>query len=572
MAAVPNATYAPRKVESGYGAPEADLPIDVHYNKLAAWLVDRGKCPADYRKVLAAVKARAAAALKSLPQDVDASLRNLPEDELDYSASVRIRDAVAPRDENKGLLARLTKQTPEWEAIVRAYEKDNILLAEAAQILTQNVDYEVPFLRKQASRAQQQLVDLDRREAELRRGAAASAHKYKQACEELGIAGKDLKGELRALAKQLPAALQEAVACMRQEAVGSACALYSTYTLRHHTPREGSAAELLPALAEVRASNDEPSAEMPVLNFAALQSEPTSTAEPEAPPLVINWDAAADPQQDSGTPPTISWDVDVSDTSTLPPAINWDIDVAAEPADGVIVDAEPPAIDWNIEVTDEAAEPTINWDIDVPDAGTEVHAEDAHASEVGVETDSTPRTSMTDGSKPSTAERLMATDFRNQLLNDLLELQAFLRVRKVEVQFGGMQSLLRTAYAEDSQGIHESDKPLEAMEAAVAAATKALLARRTRELTLIHTSPRYVERLLAVLKSKASQSFRLQDGLADVDVRRREVRSQLAKIHPNLQALITRMRDLKLMAENRVSALYSNRPVNIIGEINNVLQ
>ena len=43
---------------AGQARPDAEIPVDVHYAKLASWLVDRKKAPADWRKRLAALHAR----------------------------------------------------------------------------------------------------------------------------------------------------------------------------------------------------------------------------------------------------------------------------------------------------------------------------------------------------------------------------------------------------------------------------------------------------------------------------------------------------------------------------------
>lgn len=49
------------------------------------------------------------------------------------------------------------------------------------------VSHHSPFFRKQASKVQQQLADLDRKEADYRRAAAASSQAFLSACKELGI-------------------------------------------------------------------------------------------------------------------------------------------------------------------------------------------------------------------------------------------------------------------------------------------------------------------------------------------------------------------------------------------------
>lgn len=48
-------------------------------------------------------------------------------------------------------------------------------------MLARNVDYEVPFYRKQAAKAQQQLADLERKHAEHLRSAVLAAKQYRTA-------------------------------------------------------------------------------------------------------------------------------------------------------------------------------------------------------------------------------------------------------------------------------------------------------------------------------------------------------------------------------------------------------
>lgn len=43
----------------------------------------------------------------------------------------------------------------DWQDIARNYERDNLYLAEAAQILVRNINYEIPGLKKQIAKEEQ---------------------------------------------------------------------------------------------------------------------------------------------------------------------------------------------------------------------------------------------------------------------------------------------------------------------------------------------------------------------------------------------------------------------------------
>jgi hypothetical protein len=55
-----------------------------------------------------------------------------------------------------------------------------VFLGEAAQMMVQNVDYEIPFLRKQIARMDQQIADCDRKHAEFVKSSKQCAASFEK--------------------------------------------------------------------------------------------------------------------------------------------------------------------------------------------------------------------------------------------------------------------------------------------------------------------------------------------------------------------------------------------------------
>lgn len=54
-----------------------------------------------------------------------------------------------------------SQRMKDWQEILRLYEKDNIYLAEVAQILIRNINYEIPSTKKQIQKLEQiQIVNI----------------------------------------------------------------------------------------------------------------------------------------------------------------------------------------------------------------------------------------------------------------------------------------------------------------------------------------------------------------------------------------------------------------------------
>ncbi|EFJ26499.1 hypothetical protein SELMODRAFT_172615 [Selaginella moellendorffii] len=509
-----------------------ELPIDIAYAKLADWLVDRRWMHGEWRKKLAQIRARIAPAFARLPKQGDPWLLSLSPESVGYLEARRIRDialSTSAAQPDKGVFARLATSGPgrEWDAIVHAYEKDNLYLGEAAQLMLHNVNYDIPFVKKQIARLQQQLADLERKEAEFKRNALASASKYQHACRELGIAGVNVRSELLASVSSLPGILSTLKDILCRRRVDDAVHLYEVYASYAHTYAQVQGSVLLAALKDVRDTpldvgtdfpphdNTDPAAGVPGAQGIQCDQLP---------------EAATQLETDE-----IQWDIDLADTRLVESKCDDD-----EESAGIV------------------------WDIDV-EQGAEGHEDPLGFEKAG---------SAVQGYGSSLAPfcRLVDSQYRNNLLSDLLEVRAFLVQRVEELDNSATAALQSQIQAVASASLPQySSQVLKEMGGDISVALDLVTSSRTRDLVLMLTSERFVDRLEASLKEKKQSEAKCLNSLRDVEHKKVELRNALSSSWPKQEELVSKTRELKRSVEEALSRLYSGRLVNIIGEINVVV-
>ncbi|GIM06415.1 hypothetical protein Vretimale_10743 [Volvox reticuliferus] len=574
-----------RLVGEGVERPEASLPLDINYAKLAEWLVTRQKIPKDWHKRLQVIQAKAAEALKEIPSEILNGLTDGADAPLDYLRAVEIRDKLSSTAE-RTMFGGLSGPAGTWDKIVKAYEKQYVFLGECAGTLVQNVDFEIPYLRKQAAKLNQQIVDCDRKHAECLRNAALCAAKYKEECKKLGIQGVSVRQELRRLADELPGMLRSMVESLHAPRLQSASEYYAAFTRFAHAPRgqRATAAEadlalepskMLPILFEIRERRTEPPL---ALGDASAAATSQTTAGGDG---GINWDLSphGDGKAAAGTTVDIDWDVGPGGEEAAAAGdaggggeINWDIDFQDAAAGTAATDSAGAGADAAV-----VAPVTIDWDIEVDAVGADAAA-DAENNLAGVSIsggDAGPSALAAAAGKLTDPDNIAAArlerdgEYRARLMDDLLELRAFLAQRKAELSGNGNE-LLATALPADVREVDSA--AVGTMLAAVQQCLGQLTTPRFRQLLLIATSQRYLDRLEASLKRQAGTEAKLQRAAADVVARKQEARSQLVGLAPRLGALVERTRRLKVLSERSISAaLGGKRTINILGEINNVL-
>eukprot|EP01043_Picozoa_sp_COSAG02_P063970 COSAG02_NODE_9217_length_2285_cov_2.476670_1_plen_206_part_10 len=198
---------------------------------------------------------------------------------------------------------------------------------------------------------------------------------FEAECERLGIKGDSVEAELRELSSQLPGVFAEVGELLAAADVVQARELYADLVAYVHKLSAETARAMLPTLGRAQASG--------IRTGTGGADASAQAAEPVA---EIDWGIEDEPAATGDTLDSVEADID------------WGIDVVQEPSD----------IDWGIDQDSASTEGAA--ESDAINAGFEISAEGGAGGEEG-------------------AVDLSSPPQRALLVNDLLELEAFLSVR-----------------------------------------------------------------------------------------------------------------------------------------------
>lgn len=387
---------------------------------------------------------------------------------------------------------------------------------------------------------------------------------------------------------------QDIVGQLRSEQLGDAIAYYQNFVAyahaaggNHQHQAEEGGPEVLSTLSEVRDGCTAPPAER-------AEGSTEAAAEASGPgaggSIDIDWDAAllagaSGGGEGAGTASAegnggsgIDWDLDLSDLAVAVEGAKGGDETAAASGNGG--GEGGPSISWDIELTEAAAEDAVAAEA-LAGATRLVTAVSSSAPGGGGGADAAACSAAAggDGSGGGAPQVEAAAlrlehdhDYRSLLLDDLQELRAFLLQRASELESGGgggsssdlLNALLPPAVAAvDARGAR---RLLVCVEGALASLNDTGL----RQLLLISSSSRYLDRLARELSRKAGQEGKMLAAAKEVEARRHESRAALAALAPKSAALAERTRVAQRAVEAALSAQLGRR-VNILGEINNAL-
>lgn len=429
-----------------------------------------------------------------------------------------------------------SQRMKDWQEIVRLYEKDNVYLAETAQLYVRNVNYEVPNVRKQMAKLEQQSDDALKRSQDLNKPEGQLLAEHAALLQQLGVKGDNLREEFTQVLLGLPEIYAKSI-----KNIGSleeAVDLYATTSgqnkqqclpITRHLIEFGNTTVYQYIHKEAPLSVEEPPIKL------NLSEEHTAKT---------NDDNEIDFGDDNGgASSTISGEmIDFGELNLESGSGGIDFGDGAVESGG--------DIDWGIESSPaEAVE--INFDIPIEEYGIVV---EGAGMDGGV-------------AKGDQAYTLLdSPNYRERFTDELYELEAFLRMRLYELKQVNsassniMFSLMESISTHDEESINKMLKQVEVI-------IKEISSENTRHLFQLKHSPKYADLLASKLKQMLKAVEKIRTTKEVLKVRAAELKEQRLALQPVLQELIVQTNKLQRQIEEDISKRYKNRVVNLLGGV-----
>ena len=421
-----------------------------------------------------------------------------------------------------------SKRMKDWQDVIHCYQRDQIYIAEAAQLLSQAVTYEIPGLKKQLAKSIQAQEECDKKEKDNDKKATEFQKDFEKSCQQLGITGKKIRSEIIALLKDLPETYA-GIAAQSKELKGARdiyCKFLSN-TLDEGYPSDQ---EVLPTLQFLMEHGN-------VTTYQWIHGEAPLSVEETALEFGEDEKDEDETAEDDGV-------IDFGDDDEGA-GIDFNTDDVELDSGG--------DIDWGNLDTGDAAE--IDWS--TSEALADI--DDSTALDIVVEDGGTS------GGVARDSEALSILDNRRTrmaILDELTELECFLSQRAVEQEAaeGGDFSLGYADAAKDANA-----KVLLNYVSQIRALTGCLTAGKIHHLQLIRSSPKYVDRMVEGLKKKIALVDRMKLSNQALSERREQAIRDQATFQKKAEQMKTKAKELQKNIEEDISKRYKNRPVNIMG-------
>ncbi|CAG5073475.1 Similar to Cdk5rap3: CDK5 regulatory subunit-associated protein 3 (Rattus norvegicus) [Cotesia congregata] len=425
---------------------------------------------------------------------------------------------------SKNLFGRYGSQRmKDWKEIIRLYEKDNLYLAEAAQILIRNINYEIPSLKKQIHKLDQTKRDLEKNIAEYKKSEIIAQSEFNTLCKNLGITGQDIKKELAERIVVLPKIYDTIVKkCQALSNVITFYEAFASFTLGGKSDRGC----------------------VPIIQYV-IEKGNTTTYEwiyGEVPDSIVELllkHTLTDVEESSS--------IDFGDTDDYLSSLNNSSNVN----DNIEFDFNT---DDSVFISNKSG--NIDEEISLEESGIVV---ESISLKNGIATGN-EALRILDNSKT-----------RDEFIDQLLELEAFLKLRLYELK-NERQGHPNMSQIQESSTILQlsSLDSIQNMLDNVQIVLSAILDNQVQHLHRIKHSHRYLDVLSEMIEQKRGMMEKMIAIQQKNVEKQNEVTREINDLQPLLNIVIQRTKELRTDIERDISKKYQSRPVQLTGIINHI--
>jgi hypothetical protein len=574
--------------------------VDIHFERFKDWLIDRKMLSQDHVQELKTVRAyikhawketraqhkqntlnqtgnEAEKLVEQLLNEVQERAMAMQEEEdaiIDYEMAKRVTQTLEQVDgSNSGYLFGLvggSKRLKLWRHVIQSYENKLLYMAEVATKMISNVKYEIPALRKNIVKLQKQLDDLNKKEQDWKRSVDVFQKKFKEQCNELCISGENVDAEIPQLVNELPsyyAKIREASCSEQFEQAFKFYVSFASFMSGKDLLREAYFMPVLKFLLENKENND-----LSLYEYKKYRKEIIMDIDP------AELEEYREKKEEEAKQKELLQKSKASD-------VNIEIDWSALDIDH-INNQNSAEIVWNESEIDTDISKTI--EIEFGDSLQEVNIE--ITQNMVDNSNSTPLIESSSGNNMTnnkeneeTKEQKMDKilfmmnesifsddEARNAFINDILELEAFFdsRIRE-KIEAANTANNIDGEIFKNAPTFlqNQSVDQLKRYRKSVEDVVKLVNDERFRQLILIKTSTKYVERITKALKQRLEIIEKLQNNIAGVESRRSKFTEKIENMKPQIDKLINEATKAQQFLESNLTAVLK-KPVHIFGEIN----
>ncbi|EDW85782.1 uncharacterized protein Dwil_GK23252 [Drosophila willistoni] len=509
---------------------ESEIPIDIHTLKLQDWLISRRIVPKNGQLEIREIHNKIRNALQDMPSN-DQLIQLLAKTNINYFHVKEIIEILKQTEKDtKSVFGSYGSQRmKDWQEICRLYEKNSVYLAETAQIFVRNINYEIPGLRKQMTKLEQQTDDCLKRAHDLNKPETQLLAEHSALLEQLGVKEDNLHAEFIEVLSGLPELYAKSL-----QNIGR---IQSAFDLYAEVSGQQQGLPILRHLVEFGNTTV----------YQYIHKEAPLVV--EEPPIRLNLTVGDSGKEAINAGNEIDFGTD--DNGGTSSTVSAEIIDYGDFGNVDLPETDGGNIDWGIEsAPTDAVE--INFDIPVEEYGIVVEG-----------------TGMDGGTaKGDQAYTLLdSPTYRDRFFDEIYELESFLRLRLFELNqlessaSNIMFSLMDNMASHDAESIrkllHETERIIQQTSD-----------EQTRHLFQLKHSPKYANLLATKLQQMNKAVEKLRSNRDLLKQKAVELREQRQQLNPVLDELLQQTRVLQSHIEKDISKRYKNRIVNLMGGVN----